>query len=89
MTGFEKRGKTTLSEHKLTEEESFKLIMDILKSAGKPLTTRNIEGEIRKSLISCPDSLPVLLNKLRLRGVVKGKLSPEHRGWIWWVETWS
>ena len=84
-----KKGKNNMSEHKLTEEESFKLIMDILKSAGKPLTTRNIEGEIRKSLISCPDSLPVLLNKLRLRGVVKGKLSPEHRGWIWWLETGS
>lgn len=78
-----------MSEHKLTEEESFKLIMSILKSAGKPLTTRDVEGEIRKSLISCPDSLPVLLNKLRLRGVVKGKLSPEHRGWIWWLETES
>jgi hypothetical protein len=78
-----------LSEHKLTEEESFKLLVNILESAGKPLTTRDVEGEIRKSLISCPDSLPVLLNKLRLRGVVKGKLSPEHRGWIWWLETGS
>ena len=75
-----------MSEHKLTEEESLKLVVNILKSAGKPLTTRDVEGEIRKSLISCPDSLPVLLNKLRLRGVVKGKLSPEHRGWIWWLE---
>jgi len=78
-----------LSEHKLTEEESLKLIVNILESAGKPLTTRDVEGEIRKSLISCPDSLPVLLNKLRLRGVVKGKLSPEHRGWIWWLEEGS
>jgi len=75
-----------LSEHKLTEEESFKLIMAILKSAGKPLTTRDIEGEIRKNLISCPDSLPVLLNRLRLRGLIKGQLSVERRGWIWWIE---
>jgi len=75
-----------LSEHKLTEEESFKLIMTILKSAGQPLTTRDIEGEIRKKLISCPDSLPVLLNRLRLKGRVKGQLSTEHRGWIWWIE---
>jgi len=76
-----------LSEHKLTEEESFKLIMGILKSAGKPLTTRDIEGEIRKNLISCPDNLPVLLNRLRLRGLVKGQLSVERRGWIWWIES--
>ena len=76
-----------LSERKLSEEESSELIMNILKSAGKPLTTRDVEGEIRKSLISCPDSLPVLLNRLRLRGIVKGKLSTEHRGWIWWINS--
>jgi hypothetical protein len=84
-----KRKKTRLSEHKLTEEESYKLIMSILEKAGKPLTTRDVEGEIRKTLASCPDSLPVLLNRLRLKGLVKGKLSVEHRGWIWWIETGS
>jgi predicted transcriptional regulator len=78
-----------MSERKLTEEESLKLIMAILRKAGKPLTTRDVEGEIRKTLTSCPDSLPVLLNRLRLKGLVKGKLSSEHRGWIWWTETES
>jgi hypothetical protein len=77
----------SLSEHKLTEEESFELILSVLKAAGKPLTTRDVDGEIRKRLISCPDSLPVLLNKLRLRGLVKGELSAERKGWIWWIET--
>ena len=81
--------KTGLSEHRLTEDESYELIMNILKKAGKPLTTRDVEGEIRKTLTSCPDTLPVLLNRLRLKGLVKGKLSAEHRGWIWWVETGS
>jgi len=76
-----------LSEHKLSEEESFDLIVSVLKAAGKPLTTRDVEGEIRKRLISCPDSLPVLLNRLRLRGLVKGQLSAERRGWVWWIET--
>jgi len=76
-----------LSEHRLSEEESFELIMSVLKAAGKPLTTRDVEGEIRKRLVSCPDGLPVLLNKLRLRGLVKGQLSPERKGWVWWTET--
>ena len=76
-----------MTEHELTEEESFELIMTILKSAGKPMTTRDIEGEIRKSLTTCPDSLPVLLNRLRLKGLVKGRLSTEHKAWIWWIET--
>lgn len=75
-----------MSEHKLTDEESFELILSVLKAAGKPLTTRDIEGEIRKSLASCPDSLPMLLNRLRLRGQVKGQLSAERKGWIWWIE---
>jgi len=78
-----------MGERKLTEEESYELIMNILKEAGKPLTTRDVEGEIRKTLTSCPDTLPVLLNRLRLKGLVKGKLSVEHRGWIWWIESGS
>jgi len=84
-----KRKRTEMSERKLTEEESSELIMTILKKAGKPLTTRAVEGEIRKTLISCPDTLPVLLNRLRMKGLAKGKLSAEHRGWVWWVETGS
>ncbi len=76
-----------MSERRLSEEESFELIMSVLKAAGKPLTTRDVEGEIRKRLISCPDSLPVLLNRLRLRGLVKGQLSAERKGWVWWIET--
>ena len=76
-----------MSEHKLSEEESFELIMSVLKVAGKPLTTRDVEGEIRKRLVSCPDSLPVLLNRLRLRGLIEGQLSTERRGWVWWIET--
>jgi predicted transcriptional regulator len=75
-----------LSERKLSEEESLELILSVLRTAGKPLTTRDVEGEIRKRLTSCPDSLPVLLNRLRMKGLVKGQLSPERRGWIWWIE---
>jgi hypothetical protein len=80
---------TCLSERKLSEEESFELIMSILKAAREPLTTRAVEGEIRKQLISCPDNLPVLLNRLRMKGLVKGQLSVERRSWIWWVESRS
>ena len=75
-----------MSLKKLNEKKASEIIISILKKAGKPLSTRDIEGETRKLLIACPDNTPVFLNKLRLRGIIKGQLSPEKRGWIWWIE---
>jgi len=70
----------------LSEEEAIQLVLSILKAAGKSLTTKEIEEETRKRLVQCPDKTPVFLNRLRLRGTIKGQLSPERRGWVWWVE---
>ena len=75
-----------MSLRKLSEKEAIEIILSILKKAEKPLSTRDIEGETRKQLITCPDNTPVFLNKLRLKGIIKGQLSPERRGWIWWIE---
>jgi len=79
-----------MSERKLSEDEAVRLILSILKSAAKPMTTREIEEETRKRLVQCPDKTPVFLNRLRLKGVIEGRLSAEHRAWIWWVKrTWK
>jgi hypothetical protein len=75
-----------MSLKKLSEKEAIKIILSILKKADNPLSTRDIEGETRKLLITCPDNTPVFLNKLRLKRIIKGQLSPERRGWIWWIE---
>ena len=75
-----------MSLKKLSEKEAVEIILSILKKAEKPLSTRDIEGETRKLLVTCPDNTPVFLNKLRLKGVIKGQLSPERRAWIWWIE---
>jgi len=71
----------------LSEEDAIQLVLSILKAAGKPMTTKEIEEETRKRLVQCPDKTPMFLNRLRLKGIVKGELSPERRGWIWWIET--
>jgi hypothetical protein len=76
-----------MNEHRLSEEEAFELIMSVLKAANRPLTTKDIDGEIKKRFFSCPDSLPILLNRLRLKGLIKGQLSIERKGWVWWIET--
>jgi len=75
-----------MSLKKLTEKEAIELVISILKETGKPLTTREIEEKTRKLMVSCPDKTPVLLNKLRLKGIIEGRLSAEKRGWIWWIE---
>jgi hypothetical protein len=75
-----------MSLKKLSEKEAVKIILSVLRKAEKPLSTRDIEGETRKLLVACPDNTPVFLNRLRLKGVIKGQLSPERRGWIWWIE---
>ena len=72
---------------RLSEDEAVELIISILRTAGKPLTTREIETETRKRMVSCPDKTPIFLNRLRIKGIVKGQLSVEKRAWIWWVET--
>ena len=76
-----------MERRSLSEEEAIELILSILNAAGKPLTTREIEEQTQKKLVQCPDKTPVFLNRLRLKGIVKGELSPERRGWIWWIET--
>jgi hypothetical protein len=72
---------------KLSEKEAIEFIVSLLKETEKPLTTREIEEKTRKRMVSCPDKTPIFLNRLRLKGIVKGQLSTERRSWVWWIET--
>jgi hypothetical protein len=74
-----------MEQRVLKDEEADQLIINLLREAGRPLTTREVQEETQKRLVRCPDSTVVFLNKLRLRGVVHGEMSKERRGWIWWV----
>jgi len=61
------------------------LIIQLLKEANRPLTTREVQAETEKRLVRCPDATVVFLNNLRIKGLIKGEMSKEKRGWIWWV----
>jgi hypothetical protein len=74
-----------MEQRVLKDEEADQLIINLLRDAGRPLTTREVQEETQKRLVRCPDSTVVFLNKLRIRGVVHGEMSKERRGWIWWV----
>ncbi len=71
---------------KLGGEEAVDFIVQILREAGEPLMTKEVQLETEKRLVQCPDSTVVFLNKLRRSGAIKGERSRERRGWIWWVD---
>ncbi len=62
------------------------IVTKILKEAGGPLTTRELQNEVQKVTSFCPSSSVVGLNILRIAGAIKGKRSEENKGWIWWIE---
>ena len=70
----------------MTETEAEEFILNVLKEAGRPMLTREIEDKTKAAEEQCPDSAVRFLNKLRFKNKIKGELSIEKRGWIWWVE---
>ena len=68
------------------DDEANQVILDILKSAEHPLTTREVQEETIKRLVRCPDTTAVFLNRLRSKGIINGKRSLEKRGFIWWID---
>ena len=71
---------------RLEGNEAVDLILQVLVEAGRPLTTREVQAETEKRRVRCPDSTVVFLNRLRIKGLIKGERSRERKGWIWWVE---
>ena len=59
-------------------------IVKLLEGSGK-LTTREVQAQAERKGVKCPDEPVRFLNKLRMKGVIKGEVSVEHRGWLWWV----
>lgn len=75
-----------MTVRRLEGNEAVDLILQVLETAGKPLTTREVQRETEKRMVRCPDSTAVFLNRLRIKGVINGERSRERRGWVWWVE---
>jgi hypothetical protein len=75
-----------LNAEKPDESRSEQTMLSILKGAAGPLTTREIQELARKALVQCPDSTVAFLNRLRIKGLVRGTFSKEKQSWIWWTE---
>jgi hypothetical protein len=67
-------------------EDSNLPVVNILKAADGPLTTRELQAEVRKTISFCPSASVIGLNLLRIAGTIKGKRLPDRKGWIWWIE---
>ena len=65
--------------------EAEEFVISLLKSRG-PLTTMEIEMAARKENKRCPDQTVLFLTKMRRKGLIRGEVSMERRGWLWWVE---
>jgi hypothetical protein len=70
---------------KLDMDEAVRVVIELLDKEG-PMTTVRIEERIMKRGEECPDTVVLFLSKLRLKGIIRGEVSEEHRGWLWWVE---
>lgn len=69
----------------MTGDDLLKMIWDAL--GDEKLTTREATDRL-DHLFSyrCPDDLAKTLTKLRREGRIKGEISMERGGWIWWVD---
>ena len=59
-------------------------IVNLLKNKNG-MTTREILVKAELDGISCPDEPVRFLNKMRMKGLINGRVSQEEKGWIWWV----
>lgn len=74
-----------MSEPKEKDQIGPELLVSILKEAGRPMTTRELNEESRKIIPDCASANVIILNFMRLRGTIKGKRTKDKK-WIWWVE---
>ncbi len=51
------------------------------------LTTKEVETRLAELFdYHCPDDFAKSMSKMRQAGLVKGEVSMEKGGWVWWVD---
>lgn len=67
-----------------SSEGRYEAIVEAL--ADQKLTTIELEKLMKDHGKHCPDDLARTLNIMRRKGLIKGAVSTERGGWMWWVE---
>lgn len=66
----------------MTAPEAEAVVLALLSENG-PMTTMEVEKAAASSGRRCPDQTVLFLTKMRNRGLVRGEVSQERRGWLW------
>lgn len=66
----------------MTTSEAEAMVVEML-SRGGPMTTMEIEKAAASVGRRCPDQTVLFLTKMRSKGLVKGTVSQERKGWLW------
>lgn len=70
---------------KMSREEGEEKIIKILKDKGR-MSSFEIDSIFKEREEECPDSLVVFLARMRRQGKIKGEVSRERKGWVWWTD---
>jgi hypothetical protein len=71
---------------KLSVDDGEALILSILKRRKERMTTWELDNEVRSADSDCPDEIVRFLARMRQKGLIRGEVSHEKRGWVWWIE---
>lgn len=50
------------------------------------MTTKEIQRALGPIVGQCPDEIARELARMRRQGLIKGEVSQEKGGWVWWME---
>jgi len=66
----------------MAQSEAEDYVLALLRSSG-PMTTMDIERAAASDGHRCPDQTVLFLTKMKSRGMIKGEVSQERKGWLW------
>lgn len=66
----------------MTQLEAERMVIGLLEENG-PMTTKEVEESAARSGRRCPDQTVLFLTKMKGKGLIRGEVSQERRGWLW------
>ena len=67
------------------QREAEEFTLELLGKGG-PLTSQEIEETASDSSMNCPDELIRFLSRMKAKGLIKGKVSADRKGWVWYIK---